>query len=92
MFEKAVAIGIVAAFVVILTLGLMWRHERNRADDLSERLQTVQQQLEAAKVNREVLTELDRDQREVRKEVDGAVARSTTITEAVDEIERMEGR
>lgn len=92
MFEKAVAVGIVAAFVVILTLGLMWRHERSRADDLSERLQTVQQQLEAAKVNREVLTELDRDQREVRRDVDGAVMRSTTITEAVDEIERMEGR
>lgn len=92
MFEKLIAIGIVAAFVAILTLGLMWRHERSRADDLSERLQTVEQQLEAAKVNREVLTELDRDQREVRRDVDGAVARSTTITEAVDEIERMEGR
>jgi multidrug efflux pump subunit AcrA (membrane-fusion protein) len=92
MFEKAVAIGIVAAVIVILTLGLMWRHERSRADDLSERLKTAQQQLQAAKVNREVLNQLDRDQREVRGDVDAAVKRSTTITQAVDEIERMEGR
>lgn len=83
--------------VVALTLGLivtvgLWRHERGQVASLRDKLARAEQQLEAARVNREVIRDLDKGQREVASEVDQAIRRSTTVSQAVDEIERMEGR
>ena len=88
-----ILIGAVVAltFGLIVTVGL-WHHERGQVASLRDKLARAEQQLEAARVNREAIRDLDKGQREVSREIDQAIRRSTTVSQAVDEIERMEGR
>lgn len=90
MRADLIAFGLLLACIGVLT-AFLWFEKRTTAD-LREKLTTAERQIETLKVNREVLTKLDRDTREVGRQVDDAVRRSETITDAIDAIEAMEGR
>jgi len=92
MIERILAVTVVA-FVILLVGSTIWiRHEQARVRDLSAKIELVERQLAAARVSREVLTDLDKGLREVGRDLDQAKRESKTITDAVDWIERMERR
>ena len=92
MIERILAVTVVA-FVILLVGSTIWiRHEQARVRDLSAKIELVERQLAAARVSREVLTDLDKGLREVGRDLDQAKRESKTMTDAVDWIERMERR
>lgn len=83
--------AIVLAIAALVFAGLFYFEKRHSAD-LRDDLKKAEQIIDAAKINREVLNEADQKQREVDREVSDAIQRSETVADAIDEIERMEGR
>lgn len=82
---------IVALIVCIALAGLFWLEKRHSAD-LADDLAKAKQQIAASKINRDVINKADQKQREVDRAVSDAIQRSVTVEDAIDAIERLEGR
>lgn len=88
-------VGLVVPLILIAALVIQsMRLDSEKASHQStrDRLEAVEVQLRAAQINQKALTKLDKQQRAVGEEVDRAVASSETLADAIDAIERMEGR
>lgn len=84
-------LAIIAVIVALAFGGLLWlekRHSARLADDLAK----AEQVIEAAKINRKALIEADKSLKQTDQKIDEAVRASETLEDAVDAIERLEGR
>nr|WP_313631927.1 hypothetical protein [Brevundimonas naejangsanensis] len=94
-FDLSVVIGLSVVLALVAALSFQsfqLQREREAHETTKDQLELVEGQLRAAEVNRKHLGRLEKDQRVLATEVDKAVAASETLEDAIDHIERMEGR
>lgn len=94
-FDLSVVIGLCVVLALVAALSFksfQLQREQKAHEATQDRLELVEGQLRAAEVNRKHLNRLEKDQRVLATEVDKAVAASETLADAIDHIERMEGR